>query len=236
MNITIETRRDRKRGCGWRQPGGKYLVAGSLSSPCGKLPLALDVCPTCHQGIKPTRGWTWVGPGPLFEGRACAFPVHIPHECSPCPLDKPESLGKAGLLWIGGKFYPAPGDFWREAKLQGVSRRIAAIPKDFQVGVTWVLLAHRKAISRTCPVCNGAGHYPQTCYYRERGLAGETCEECDGEGRFYTPGIFHAFCPTAIEYVVKGDEADEELERLVKQGCTLVRVERVGEQQELIAV
>ncbi len=35
--------------------------------------------------------------------------------------------------------------------------------------------------------------------------------------------------PSALEYVVRGDEAPEELERLVKQGFTLVRIERVAE-------
>jgi hypothetical protein len=52
----------------------------------------------------------------------------------------------------------------------------------------------------------------------------------------YQAGIFQAFKPTAIEYVVKGDESEEELARKVKRGITLVRIERVGEQQALVDV
>lgn len=86
----------------------------------------------------------------------------------------------------------------KEATIQGVSKRIAAVPKDFQLGVDWVLLAHRKAVPAMDP---------------------------DGQA-IQLPGIFQAFKPTAIEYVVKGDESQEELERLAKRGITLVDVER----------
>lgn len=46
-------------------------------------------------------------------------------------------------------------------------------------------------------------------------------------------GVFTFFRPSAIEYIVKGDETDEELERLEERGFRLVRVVRVGEQQAL---
>lgn len=38
-------------------------------------------------------------------------------------------------------------------------------------------------------------------------------------------GIFQAFKPNAIEYIVKGDETEEELERLEKRGLILMRLE-----------
>jgi hypothetical protein len=110
-----------------------------------------------------------------------------------------------GLLWCGEKFYKTPQDWMREARLQGVSRRISTVPNDFVVGETWVLMAHPKAVRRV-----------------------------DDEGETtYHPGIFQAFLPTAIEYVVKGDETEEELARKVKWGITLVRIERVEEPQTL---
>lgn len=56
----IETRYDRERDCGWRQPGGLYLVSNGVMARCGRLYLPLTVCHTCGCGIKPTRGWTWV--------------------------------------------------------------------------------------------------------------------------------------------------------------------------------
>ncbi|UCC32345.1 MAG: hypothetical protein JSU86_08685, partial [Phycisphaerales bacterium] len=37
--------------------------------------------------------------------------------------------------------------------------------------------------------------------------------------------IFHAFKPTAIEYVVKPDDPQDKLERMVERGITLVRVQ-----------
>lgn len=48
-------------------------------------------------------------------------------------------------------------------------------------------------------------------------------KEVDINGK-KVPAIFHAFKPTRIEYVVRGDETDEELERYEKRGFELVRV------------
>lgn len=59
----IQTRYDQQRGCGWRTPGGLYLMAGGVAAPCGKLPLPLTTCPTCSAGVKFARGWTWVDVG-----------------------------------------------------------------------------------------------------------------------------------------------------------------------------
>ena len=39
------------------------------------------------------------------------------------------------------------------------------------------------------------------------------------------PGVFSAFKPTAVEYVVRGDETKEELETKVKRGITPVKVQ-----------
>lgn len=146
---TIETRHEHARGCGYRKPGGLYLVSGPLSEPCGKLPLVLDVCPTCGAGIKPSRSWTWVKVGPLFESRKCDHP-HAPGGCTGCPLGgaMPE---RAGLLWIGEKFYATPELFTAEAARMGISRRIPAVPNEFELGDTWVLLAHRKTLVQNHP-------------------------------------------------------------------------------------
>jgi hypothetical protein len=130
-----------KRGCGYRKVGGLYLVTFGAGRPCGKMPIRCEVCPTCNQGIKPARGWTWIDPVPLFGGRECATPTP-----DTCPLEdwRLEELGPVGLIWIGEKFYPRPQDFTGEAQRMGISRRIQAIPKGFQIGQTWVLFAHRK--------------------------------------------------------------------------------------------
>src|SRR5207302_1043216 len=84
---------------------------------------------------------------PLFN--PCG--VHL--QCTddfPCPLCmQPDALGLCGLLWIGERFYKTTYDFDREAAALGVSRRITAIPRGFQVGKTWILFAHPKALP--CP-------------------------------------------------------------------------------------
>jgi hypothetical protein len=58
--MNIETRVESKRGCGYRKPGGLYLVSGGFAKTCYKLPIGLTVCPCCNQGIKPARGFTWI--------------------------------------------------------------------------------------------------------------------------------------------------------------------------------
>jgi len=190
----IRTSHESKRGCGYRKPGGLYLVSGALAMPCGKLPIPLTVCPCCGAGIKPARGWTWVSRDLVKDA-----PCHVT-ECQQgqlkCRPWNDPGIDKYGLIWVGEKFYPQVSDFMRESKGMGISRRISAVPKDFYVGTTWVLLAHRKAI-----------------------YAGEE----------FIPGIFQAFKPEAIEYIITGDETQEELERMEKRGISLVDVVKIDE-------
>jgi hypothetical protein len=73
-----------KRGCGYRKVGGLYLVVMGAGRHCGKMPIRAEVCPTCNGGIKPTRGWTWIDPAPLFADRPCDRA-----DCGSCPSDGP---------------------------------------------------------------------------------------------------------------------------------------------------
>jgi len=202
----IRTSIERRRGCGYRKPGGLYLVSGGLSEPCSALPVALEVCPTCHAGVKPTRGWTWIDPKALL---ALPRGPHAPAEhYDRCPLAQLDGLGfggRAGLLWVGEKYYGTPAEFTKEAAMMGVSRRIPAVPKDFKIG-TWVLLAHRKAVPD--------GIVP---------IAAPR-EEKMGEEAKFRPGVFHAFRPTAVEYIWKGTETEAELEAITKRGIQVVKV------------
>jgi hypothetical protein len=107
-----------------------------------RMPIKCDVCPTCHGGIKPARGWTWIDPVPLFN-RDCL----TRSECGACPVRNHlplETLGPIGLIWVGTQFYPTPHSFTDEARRMGISRRIPAIPKGFQIGSTWVAFAHQR--------------------------------------------------------------------------------------------
>lgn len=198
--MQIETRITPARGCGHRKPGGLYLVAGAPSAPCGKLPLELTVCPCCGQGIKCSRAWTWVDADALFANASCKLG---PAECSPCPAVGGH-MGRAGLIWVGEKFYPFPDDFTAEAAKQGISRRIKSIPHGFQIGKTWVLFAHLRAIVNEIASA----------------LPGEEGKVVDVATR---PGVFLFFLATAIEYIVKGTEPEDELQKIADRGITLVK-------------
>lgn len=193
MPIHVQTVIDHQRGCGWRKEGGIYLRCDAPGVPCGKLPAPLTVCPCCGEGIKPARGWTWFNPGPFFKDIACA----LPERCGGCVVSNPPA--KAGLLWIGEKFYPRPSDWLEEAHKLGVSRRLPRVPHGFEIGKTWVFAAHRKCIASS-----------------------EDPED-------FQAGIFHVFKPSRVEYVVTGKESEEDLEQLVKRGLTPVKVQRAGD-------
>lgn len=198
---TVQVRHDHKRGCGWRQPGGKYLVSGKVCAECGRLPLPLERCPVCGHGIKPSWGWTWIKAAALFANHLCTNREKgYWDECVFCCLDHPPE--RAGLLWIGERFYRTELDYLGEARQYGVSRRISYVPRDFKIGETVVFLAHR---------------------YVEFG-ANFPIER--------KSGIFAAFVPEAIEYVVTGGETEDELEAMERRGFTLVRIERGGEGEE----
>jgi hypothetical protein len=192
-----------ERGCGFRKKGGLYLVGGELSAPCGKLPIPLHVCPTCGGGVKATRAWQWIKPRLLFSGAKCRFETDpspdFRRQCCTC-ICGDQMPERGGLLWIGGVYYKTPEDFMKEARHQGVSRRIPTVPKGLEPGKTVVYLAHREV-----PDILGLDK-----------TAGVEIEKM--------PAVFSAFIPRAVEYVVKGTETEEELERFEKRGIELVDV------------
>ena len=212
-----------KRGCGYRKVGGLYLVGPKLSGGCGKLPVELHVCPTCQSGFKQSRGWTWVAAKPLLDSQACRLPgTNMPAKgCDTCPLGGAiDQLGeKCGLLWVGGRFYPEPEDWAKEAGTLGVSRRIGALPRGFQLGEHWVLIAHPRAIKRT----------PQTVEEEAELLDGNKArlqDELPLESFIIRKGIISAFQPTAIEKIVTESEAKDTaaMDALRAKGITPVAV------------
>lgn len=200
--VVVKTVYEGKRGCGFRKPGGLYLRLDKCAwAYCGKLPLPLEICPCCGAGIRFSRAWTWVNGQKLFQDVECRFKnvLNHSHSCEHCPLDKNNlnRLEKCGLIWIGEQFYKTPADWIHEANRMGISRRLTNIPQGFKVGVTTVLVAHRKAVPT----------------------------ELDGK-TVMKPGIFQCFTPDRIEYVVKGNETEEQLQKLIDRGITLVNVVR----------
>jgi hypothetical protein len=238
MSIRVSV--EGERGCGRRKPGGLYLVSGQLSEPCPLLPIPLDRCPHCGQGIGPARGWTWITPGVLVPAQKHGSSDH--NDACPFGTESPfaqyggdghvnfantgHRMGdRAGLIWIGEKFYPTPEAFMAEAAAMGVSRRVKAVPRGFEVGRDWVILAHRKAVP--VRVIDKATAISMSPIPGGVGLNASI----DEEHPEFTPGIITAFKPTAIEYVVKGNETEEEIAALEERGIQPVEVVTPGEDE-----
>ena len=239
MGVSISS--EGARGCGFRAVGGLYMMGGRLSAACGKLPIRLDRCLSCGAGIKFSRGFTWVDPVAIFEGGPCETsgdeitPGVVVRACALCPVANPPE--RAGLLWVGERFYPTPAHFTAEAEQMGVSKRISAIPRAFVLGRDWVFLAHPKAIPLVCDctVRDGAAVIATAIEGGEvrRPEPEPDCESCGGSGTVYGAGIFSVFKPTSFEKVVDEDVSDDEVADLEKRGIEPVIVRRVGESEAL---
>lgn len=220
-----------KRGCGYRKVGGIYLVSGKHSEPCHRLPIPLHVCPTCHGGIKQSRGWTWVESA-ILGGNCESFDDHRALHCTTCPTCTPKLLGDhVGLIWIGEKFYPTPADFMREGIEQGISRRVSKVPRNFKLGESWVILGHPKAVPTECvhsvdgPSVKGCKHEIElgSTGFSENGEPGYDLTKAAHITD--TPGIFTAFKPIRIEKLItKSQATPETLEELAKKHITPVVV------------
>jgi hypothetical protein len=211
----VKTVVEGRRGCGFRKVGGTYLVSEGVSVPCPALPLEVGRCPCCDAGIKPGRGWAWFNPSMFFKF-PCPVECEIYQEQGRC---EPFRQERAGILWIGGRYYKTPEDWSREAKTMGVSRRISQIPKDLVVGKTWVFVGHREAIKRPCD-CLKQGPLMLE--------PDPDCEKCDN-GYANVPGVFHAFKPDRIEKVVDKDVTQKEVDKLTKRGITPVIINRIDD-------
>lgn len=211
MTIEVVISEEAARGCGHRKPAkdgvGVYLVGPSEMAPCGRLPYELHACPTCGGGVKPARGWSWIVPSQLLALKASSIAKECLMvadgrrlACELCPLGLGVPEGRHGLIWIGEGHYAAPAEFMAEARRMGVSRKIKAVPKDFELGKTIVYLAHR--------------HTP----LKEMDL--ETGEPKLG------PAIFTVFKPTGIDLVIADEnKVPEKAEKLAeKYGARIVKV------------
>lgn len=200
------------RGCGFRKAGGLYVVGGGIGEPCDRLPIPLAPCSCCGQPIvKRSRGLQWVRATAL-TARPCTG-ADSTHRHESCPLCNTavmlgaEPPNEFAMLFIGKEHYATPGDWTAEANVMGISRRLSAIPKRMVIGKTWVLVAHPEACSETVKV-------------KKDGDLAEVEEVRK------TPGIFHAFCPTAYELIVTPSMKKQAwVKKMVKQhGVKLVEV------------
>lgn len=196
----MRTYKEGPRGCGFRSKGLYLTLLNGKGYGCGRLPIPLTVCPCCGEGIRRSRAARWIQAG-LMLGHPCKFEgTPDVRRCNLCPMMQFKNDTPVLLIWIGSGHYPTPEAFLREANRMGISRKIAALPRGFKLGETWVALAHERADSRTV----------------------------DDEGGNLTaeavPGIFHLFKPNEVQYVTDGSETEEELQKMKDRGITPVKV------------
>lgn len=188
---------EQMRQCGYRKVNGLYLVGEGLGVACDRLPYELTVCPVCGGGVKFARGWTWLN-WYKFAGTHAGLHALIQKCRCPglsCPVCHP--LGQIqpyGLLWVGEVFY-TPQSFIKEALEMGVSKRIAAVPKNLKLGETWVLFAHKRAMRIATISIEGKNEW--------------------------VPGVFYAFRPQSLELLIWESEATpEKLTGFKEKGIT----------------
>lgn len=188
---------------------------------CDRIPYELEICPVCGAGIKFTRGWTWLDwkkyagdHNVINEGCKCGWiNLSLGGTCPIChPINKHQPYG---LLWVGEANY-TPQTFIQEALIMGVSRKIAAVPKNLKLGETWVLFAHKKA--KQMVMIEGATEmWEQT---REAGIAANVGEV---EQFVDVPAVFYAFRPQSLELLIwQSDAKPEYLEDLAKRNITAI--------------
>ncbi len=221
----IRESEEEKRGCGFRKVGGLYLVTDPIlfTKPCYKLPVS-----TNKYGIKQARNITYIERKTniykMFVNMICPsndknhYDTQNCDACKAlhCPLGSEnliENKQKIYLLWIGKQYYPTPQKWIDEAAKQGISRKVKFIPDDIEIGKSIVAVAHSKVKF-------------------DLNMFNSSDEESAKGGTFrIKPGIFFAFRPQRIEYIVNMKKLDDEkyqkkLEKMKLDGYTLVHVKR----------
>lgn len=194
---------EKERGCGWRKIGGFYLCGEGVSVACDGLPLSLEPCSECGFTMHFSRG-VQVIPRGYLESKVQK--AHRDQACGdnfPCPICTPGET--SAFMWVSKDFY-SPSSFIKEAKEMGVSKRFAkgSLPREFKVGLTWVLLAHKKV------------NFPR--------------DRLDfSKGYTQAPGVFYAFRPQRVEVPLWKDTDPQEIRDLEDQGFTVVLIEKTPE-------
>src|SRR3990167_818632 len=209
-----------ERGCGFRKLNATYVEGDPGGLSCGRLPVPLQSCPLCDHRPVFTRGIQRVTPTNVLH--AAAECPRSQADCDRCPLGKVLQQETAALAWVGEKWY-SPASFTEEANRLGASKRVSKIPKWFEVGKTWMFLAHSRVFSEPCSECQG------TPTPLEQAAAGRThrsedCPECDGEGTIWNPGIFYAFVPKRLVKILADNAHPRYIAQAEERGYTVLLV------------
>lgn len=213
-----------ERGCGYRSVGGLYLRGIGIAVGCDRLPFILDYCPVCGAGIQFSRGYQmidWFKYAGYHQHKIIAEteesknPLSTNCDCDQyCPICYPKTLIKHAIMWVGDKYY-SPSSFIAEAEKQGISKKIATVPRDIKIGETWILLAHKKAGSKMVP--------------DEKKTNGNNTIIDPPMKEIKIPAVFYAFRPTHIEKIITKKQARNK--KLVKdlrdRGITPVVAKKV---------
>lgn len=131
-----------------------------------------------------------------------------------------------------GSEYPViPGDLFHVPKqgavVRKVVKRLEGSGIEFTDG-TWVGPEERVRSAgdylASANELKGRRERKPGAVWSEKRNRWKRCQDCDGQGKLYAPGVFRIFQPQALEYVVKGDETPEDLKRLEDRGIELVMV------------
>jgi hypothetical protein len=157
---------EKERGCGARKWHGTYLVGIGLSVACDRLPIPLEVCPTCNEGLKFNRNPRQINAFKMFGDHVFTQDVsptdkmlsleHIKCLEGYCYVCRPPSDVPSYIMGVGERHY-SPESFCKEAMEMGVSKRIPAISRNLVVGKSVVFLSHKKAILIKNPKCPDCG-------------------------------------------------------------------------------
>ena len=209
---------ERKRGCGYRKVDGLYLIGGLISAHCDRLPIPLEVCPTCGGGVKVGRGFTKINAFKLWGDHDKEWPI-CTDKLRPCMVCDPVD-DVAFIMRVGEKFYPTPKDFVNEGIELGISKRIAFIPDDLVIGKTVIFLAHIKAVKVEVPAI-----VQQAMDILEEGKSGQP-QLMDADHFEYKDGVFASFIPQRIEKICRESDRDneEKMAALAKRNITPVFV------------
>lgn len=204
---------EQERECGFREIGGVYLRgARQLGMTDSNMPLPLA---SIMEGFQVPHSMGWerlVNPSRFWD--------HIVDPNFLLYGLKEDAI----LTWVGEQYYSPAESIAEAEELQadglprGFSRRVnfKSLPEGVVPGKTWVLLAHIKGMT--------FAHWKERA--EQFGFDVSKHEVLFGANGF-VHAIFSAFILDRVEYILSGDETQEEVDAIVAKGFSPVIVRPV---------